>query len=181
MVDKTVPIPYVQLVISLASFTIPILIGIGIKYKWPRLGEKIQKISRPFFFVCLIIFPVVGSLQNSHFFYLCTWRTIISGALLGILGYIFGALLAFVAKQGKPQVNIDHMIFVRKTIFSFVYPITYKILTQNWSSIDYCHFSGDSYTEWWNCLPCTKFDFRVSNARYGKHSYNWILLLFHRL
>ena len=119
MVDKTVPIPYVQLVISLASFTIPILIGIGIKYKWPRLGEKIQKISRPFFFVCLIIFPVVGSLQNSHFFYLCTWRTIISGALLGILGYIFGALLAFVAKQGKPQVNIDHMIFFWKNYIFF--------------------------------------------------------------
>ena len=104
MVDKTVPIPYVQLVISLASFTIPILIGIGIKYKWPKFAGKIQRISRPFFFVCLIVFPVVGSLQNLHFFYLCTWRTIVSGALLGILGYIFGALLAFVAKQGRPQV-----------------------------------------------------------------------------
>ena len=36
MVGKTVPIPYKQLIISLASFTVPLLLGVAVKYKFSK-------------------------------------------------------------------------------------------------------------------------------------------------
>ena len=83
MVGRTVPIPYLQLTVSLALFVIPLLLGILIQYKLTKVAEKLKRVSRPFFFVCLIIFPVVGSIQNIHFFYMCDWQHVVSGAGLG--------------------------------------------------------------------------------------------------
>ena len=44
------------------------------------------------------------SLLTRYFFYLCSWRHILSGALLGVLGYIFGGLLSALAGHSRPQV-----------------------------------------------------------------------------
>ena len=125
LVGKTVTIPYLQLTLSLASFTVPLLIGVGIKFKWPKAAEKIRRISKPFFLILLIIFPVVGLVsnansnlhhsvcfkhfpcqwQNKHFFYLCTWRQLVAGSLLGFLGYTLGAGLALICRQERAQVT----------------------------------------------------------------------------
>merc|ERR1719192_819261 len=104
MVGRSVPIPYLQLTLSLALFVLPLLLGILIQYKIPKLAGKLQKTSRPFFLICLIIFPVVGSVQNLHFFYLCGWQHIVAGAGLGFLGYIAGGVLAGLFRQGKKQI-----------------------------------------------------------------------------
>ena len=42
----------------------PLLLGVGIKYKWAKLAEKARKLSRPFFLVLLIVFPCVGLWVN---------------------------------------------------------------------------------------------------------------------
>ena len=34
-----------------------------------------------------------------HFFYLCSWRHLVSGVALGLLGYILGAVLATIARS----------------------------------------------------------------------------------
>ena len=65
LVGQTVSIPYLQLTLSLASFTVPLLIGVGVKFKWPKAAEKIRRISKPFFLILLIIFPVVGLVSNA--------------------------------------------------------------------------------------------------------------------
>ena len=65
LVGKMVTIPYLQLTLSLASFTVPLLIGVGVKFKWPKAAEKIRRISKPFFLILLIIFPVVGLVSNA--------------------------------------------------------------------------------------------------------------------
>ncbi|XP_023320699.1 sodium/bile acid cotransporter [Eurytemora carolleeae] len=105
LVSKTIPIPYLRLVISLVSFTFPILIGVAFKHYFPRAGKMLkEKISRPFFFTCLLILPAVGTWNNLFFFYLATWQHLISGTLLGLVGYAFGAGLAFLFKMDKPQI-----------------------------------------------------------------------------
>lgn len=83
MVGKSVPIPYPQLTVSLAMFVLPLLLGVLIKHKLSKLADRIRKLSRPFFLVLLIIFPVIGSLQNLHFFYLCQWQHFVAGLGLG--------------------------------------------------------------------------------------------------
>ena len=70
LVGKTVTIPYLQLTLSLASFTVPLLIGVGIKFKWPKAADKIRRISKPFFLILLIIFPVVGLVSNANSTYI---------------------------------------------------------------------------------------------------------------
>ena len=83
MVGKSVPIPYLQLTVSLAMFVVPLLLGVLINYKLSNLAASLRKLSRPFFLLLLIIFPVVGSLQNLHFFYLCQWQHFVAGIGLG--------------------------------------------------------------------------------------------------
>ena len=36
---------------------------------------------------------------NIHFFYLCSWRHLVSGVALGFLGYILGAVFATIARS----------------------------------------------------------------------------------
>ena len=124
MVGKSVPIPYLQLTVSLAMFVAPLLLGVLVNYKLSKLAVRLRKLSRPFFLLLLIIFPVVGSLQNLHFFYLCQWQHFLAGIGLGkvkcplhspdnmeflnfsgFLGYGAGALLARIFKQGRQQVK----------------------------------------------------------------------------
>ena len=83
MVGQSVPIPYLQLTVSLALFAVPLLLGVVINHKLPKLAGRLRKLSRPFFLLLLIIFPVVGSLQNLHFFYLCQWQHFLAGIGLG--------------------------------------------------------------------------------------------------
>jgi len=104
LVGKVIPIPYLQIALSLASFTIPLMIGVAVKFKWPKIAESLKKVSKPFFLCVLVILPSYASYTNVHFFYLCSWRHIVSGACLGFLGYIFGAALAALLGQGKPQI-----------------------------------------------------------------------------
>ena len=42
--------------------------------------------------------------MNVFFFYLVTWRHLLSGALLGLCGYTLGGGAAFLARMSRPQV-----------------------------------------------------------------------------
>jgi len=105
LVSKTIAIPYLRLVISLVSFTFPIIIGVVFKHYFPKIGKLLkEKVSRPFFFLCLLIIPTIGTWNNIHFFYLATWRHLVSGCLLGFGGYMAGASLAFICRMSKSQI-----------------------------------------------------------------------------
>lgn len=105
LVSKTIAIPYLRLVISLVSFTFPIIIGVVFKHFFPKIGKVLkEKVSRPFFFLCLLVLPTIGTWNNIHFFYLANWRHLVSGCLLGVGGYIAGASLAFICRMTKPQI-----------------------------------------------------------------------------
>jgi len=105
MIGKDIPIPYMNIAVSLVSFTVPLLLGIAFKRKWPKKALALSKrVSRPFFFVVLIILPATGTWFNQHFFYLCSWRHLVSGVALGFLGYILGAVFATIARQSRAQV-----------------------------------------------------------------------------
>ena len=99
MIGKAIPIPYANIAISLGSFTIPLILGVSFKHKWPKKAATLSaKVSRPFFFLVLLILPVAGTYHNLHFFYLCSWRHLVSGVALGFSGYILGATLAALAR-----------------------------------------------------------------------------------
>ena len=46
-----------------------------------------------------------GVVMNLFFFYLVTWRHLLSGALLGLCGYTLGGVAAILAGMNKSQVS----------------------------------------------------------------------------
>merc|ERR1719410_1171805 len=105
LVSQDLPIPYIQLAIALVSFALPVLIGIVARKFKPELCEKIKsKIGRPLWLTCVLLIVVVGIVMNVFFFYLVTWRHLLSGALLGLCGYTLGGGAAFLASMSRPQI-----------------------------------------------------------------------------
>ena len=122
LVSEDLPIPYIQLTIALFSFAIPIILGmVARKVCWlfhiypfipglfqykPELAEKIRtKIGRPLWLTCVLVLVVGGVIMNLFFFYLVTWRHLLSGALLGLCGYTLGGGASLLARMTKPQVS----------------------------------------------------------------------------
>ena len=78
---------------------------IPFQYKWAKQATLLlEYISRPFFFLVLLTFPIISVWNFSYFFYLCSWQHFIAGTALGAGGYICGALLAALVKQGRAQI-----------------------------------------------------------------------------
>ena len=103
--SKNIQIPYHMIAISLISFVIPLGIGVLVRYKFPAKAKRIHDIAaKPFFIACLIVLPVVGIWNAKYMFWLITWRHVLTGFLVGNLGYVFGAGLAWVCQQKKPQI-----------------------------------------------------------------------------
>ena len=146
MIGKEIPIPYMNIATSLVSFTVPLLLGVAFKHKWPKKAlvlskrvnlkfletflistlQGVQTIlpSRPHHSAVhthLVQLPLIDKLRkifkqkysreddnkfrqmtkyrfNLYFFYLCSWRHLVSGVALGFLGYILGALFATIAR-----------------------------------------------------------------------------------
>ena len=103
--NGAIEIPYHLIAISLAMFTIPLGLGVLLKYKWPEGSNRVaQIVARPFFLLCLIFVPALGIANSTFMFYLLTWRHFLSGFLLSTLGYTFGAGMALIFRQSRPQV-----------------------------------------------------------------------------
>ena len=43
MIGKDIPIPYMNLTMSLVSFTVPLLLGVAFKHKWPKKALMLSK------------------------------------------------------------------------------------------------------------------------------------------
>ena len=102
---KPINIPYDMITITLLAFAIPLGLGVVFKHKWPSMAERIhQLIAKPFFMVCLIFLAIFGIWNSTFMFYLLSWRHVLVGFLIGNLGYLFGAALAVLCRQKKPQI-----------------------------------------------------------------------------
>ena len=52
----------------------------------------------------LLLFLILGMVLNSFFFYLVSWRHLLSGSLLGLLGYLLGGCAAVAVRMERRQV-----------------------------------------------------------------------------
>lgn len=102
--ESSIKIPYGNLATSLLALTIPVAIGLLIKYKkknWAKLSEKIVK---PMTF-CMLLFIITVGIYNSHkSFALMTWRLVLAGFMVAFGGYSAGALMSLLFCLKKPQI-----------------------------------------------------------------------------
>nr|XP_045584540.1 uncharacterized protein LOC123746811 isoform X1 [Procambarus clarkii] len=87
-------IPYGNLAGSLISLTLPVGIGIFIRYRKPQWAEMGRRIIKPFTFVIILFFMILGTWNSYKVFTMMTWQMVVAGTLVAICGYTFGAIFA---------------------------------------------------------------------------------------
>ena len=103
--ERSVKVPYRNIMTSLCVLIIPLLIGIGIAKKWPNVATKSRKILRPFIIFVLIFVITFGTLANLHLFKEVTWPAVFSGFLLPFGGFMFGCLTSIILGQNPKNVT----------------------------------------------------------------------------
>ena len=92
-----------MIALSLACFIVPLCIGCLFKHKQrDRATWIMNRFSKPYLIVCVIIVLVSALVTNYNYhFTMVTWRHLLSGLLVGGLGFFTGATLAFICRQGR--------------------------------------------------------------------------------
>ncbi|KAL4608956.1 ileal sodium/bile acid cotransporter-like [Arapaima gigas] len=96
--SDTIQIPYDSIGITLTSILIPAALGMYIKYRWPKVAQKVLKIGSIVGFLLIIIIAVVGGIlyQSSWVISPALWFI---GILYPAIGFILGFLLAWMVGQ----------------------------------------------------------------------------------
>ncbi|CAH1270334.1 SLC10A2 [Branchiostoma lanceolatum] len=89
----SINVPFLNIIISLVSITIPELLGILLRHKKPRIADKVMKVIRPVSGLFIIALVVIGVMVNTHVIY-TPWQPIVACFLLPLAGFIIGFGLA---------------------------------------------------------------------------------------
>ena len=92
-------IPYATMLQTLAMITIPLFIGVLLKYKFPKAAIKFVKILKPITIIIMIVVVVTGVISNMYIFQLFRPEYLFAGALLPYCGYILGGITAAILRQ----------------------------------------------------------------------------------
>ena len=103
--DFKIVVPYVNMLQTLALITVPLFIGIFIKYKYFKLAKKLLKILRPLTIVIILAFMVIGIYSNLYIFQLIRPQYCLAGALLPYAGYLIGGTIAAILQQPWQRVK----------------------------------------------------------------------------
>ncbi|XP_045584538.1 ileal sodium/bile acid cotransporter [Procambarus clarkii] len=97
-------IPFSNLVLALVSLTVPIVIGMLIRWKRRSWAEKGSKIIKPFTLMVLFFFITVGTFNSYKVMVLMTWQMVVASLMVLICGYSFGATLATIMCLPRKQI-----------------------------------------------------------------------------
>ncbi|CAL4064562.1 unnamed protein product, partial [Meganyctiphanes norvegica] len=102
--NDNLQVPFGNLVATLIFLTIPITIGIILKWKRPEWAPKAEKLMKPMTFCLIIFFLTVGTYNSYKVFLMMTKEMVICGLLISTSGYLCGALFAMLWCLGRPQI-----------------------------------------------------------------------------
>uniref|UniRef100_A0A0K0FKB7 P3 protein n=1 Tax=Strongyloides venezuelensis TaxID=75913 RepID=A0A0K0FKB7_STRVS len=103
--DITIKTPFAKIISSLLTMIIPLLIGVGISKKAPKLGEKARKIMRPFLMFVLVFLVVFGCISSTYIFNIITIRSVFGSFMLPFGGFMFGCFMALITRQSPENVT----------------------------------------------------------------------------
>ncbi|XP_072024642.1 ileal sodium/bile acid cotransporter-like [Amphiura filiformis] len=97
-VDKNLQTPYVELVVQLLLLVIPLGVGVGLAYKWPKLENRADKLMKPFATILVLIAVGLGIPTQIYIFFVEVngW---ITSLLLPFVGAFFGLAFARILNQ----------------------------------------------------------------------------------
>lgn len=103
--EYNITIPYVNMLQIIALITVPLFVGIFIKYKFLKAALKILTILKPVTVIGILLFLCIGLYSNWYIFKLFRPLHIVAGCLLPYLGYIIGGAIAAILKQPFSRVK----------------------------------------------------------------------------
>jgi predicted Na+-dependent transporter len=98
MDELNIRVPFLGLVRSLALVVIPYSTGILISHKSSRIRSIVKKLVKPMMLFLLLFFLVFGTCVNWYLFQTIDLYTALTAPLLPYLGFIFGALFAWICR-----------------------------------------------------------------------------------
>ncbi|CAF4863944.1 unnamed protein product [Rotaria socialis] len=105
MDELSIHIPFLSLVRSLALVVIPYSIGIALSSFFPKLRVFVTSIMKPMM-VCLMLFFLIFCLiVNWYLFKMIDLYTALTAPLLPFLGFLFGALFAWICRRSWKHVK----------------------------------------------------------------------------
>jgi len=96
MDELSITVPFLGLVRSLALVVIPYSIGICISHYSPKIRSIVETLVKPMMLFLLIFFLVFGTCVNWYLIQTIDLHTALTAPLLPYLGFIFGALFAWI-------------------------------------------------------------------------------------
>jgi len=103
-VDAPARLPYLQLLVSLVSLVVPVVLGMVLTSKRPDLSKRVMRSTRPFLVIILVTMAVLGTYTNRYFFSVVSWFHIVAPLILGFFGYVAGSLMAWMACLNRKQI-----------------------------------------------------------------------------
>lgn len=103
----SVSIPFSNIFTSLAGLLIPVIIGMLIQWKLPRIAKYIVKGIRPLMVIFFILVFTLGVYANLYIFKLMRDKPeiLLAGALVPYFGFIFGGVVAFITRQSWKRIR----------------------------------------------------------------------------
>jgi len=94
--ELSIRVPFLGLVRSLALVVVPYSIGIGISHYSPKIRSIVQTLVKPMMLFLLIFFLIFGTIVNWYLIRTIDLYTALTAPLLPYLGFILGALFAWI-------------------------------------------------------------------------------------
>jgi predicted Na+-dependent transporter len=96
MKELSITVPFLGLARSLAIVVVPYGIGIIISHFFPKSRPVVQKLVKPMMVTLMLFFLTFGLVVNWYLFTMIDLYTALTAPLLPFIGFILGALLAWV-------------------------------------------------------------------------------------
>ena len=102
--DVRITIPYVNIVVILACYLIPVVVGLLIKRHCRRLSAVIVRCLRPTYVVFVVFMFTFGVWSNFYVFRLISGRLLLAGCLLPYAGFALAGAVAWLLRQPPARV-----------------------------------------------------------------------------
>jgi len=102
--DMRLTIPYLNIMIMLACYLIPVVAGLLIKRRCKRLSALIVRSLRPIYIVFIVLMFTLGVWSNLYVFRLIGPLLLLAGCLLPYVGFVLSAGVALLLRQPAPRV-----------------------------------------------------------------------------
>uniref|UniRef100_A0A0B7AEI0 Uncharacterized protein n=2 Tax=Arion vulgaris TaxID=1028688 RepID=A0A0B7AEI0_9EUPU len=102
--EANVRIPFQNIFFSLLGIVVPIIVGLFLQRKFPKIASCFVKAVKYIMILFIIFVMTVGVYANLYIFSLMSGEVLLASALLPYLGFIFGGLAALIGRQDRANI-----------------------------------------------------------------------------